>query len=875
MSEEERLKVCSTLDTLFSRCVTACENDSISTVMSAIMDYINMYGSFFSPFFENPVEVHRQSAVDEVVGDGIGDPDLSHNAADKSSCDGSSEAQNEVDVASASSDKCLNFYYTVDDVGPDGKNECRRWYVSIKPGVSRAVRRLILQYRKRCMGIMGRAMHKVSTMEDLIGVTRVSREASRFGMTVTKAMYDAMSVIHAKLGRFEKALGYIERMWLLGERRRYRSYEPLLTYFEEHLDGEGMISVLHHMVDRAGLPMSGLMFSRAMVTLGLLARRRLLELRGHSVPPDDITAAGRHYEVDFDSDTPAQVTGSYNGHGTARNTAPTTVAEVYTTLKRQMHEVLDIYHKNSFNRISLSSRLGYVISSVFESVVPGVVQMTHVSPSDHQSALKSGFPSPSELEEADRGGGPVADPYGHKGPVGHSQVYTGSHGACFSCGEKLHLVDLPVEDRLSVFRSWLQHIYDYNFPEIVRLANFYSWIYADMREGRGYTCILDGQNIGYHKRQLVNPLDLAKIDTVVREMVDRGERPLIVLPYYARVRADSSKSDDVVEPETLSLLFPGHNLPRMPIVLSNKTSGRPKRYSPEEVSILDRWCNARQAYFCAHGSYDDNYFFMANVMTGCAEELEVMARFLRSSLELSFAKNGNKGDSTLISQLPAVTLEDYAHIAGHIPRRPVMITVTNDTFTNLEIPTVDESLMRALRDIPLTPYLFSGQATSRGVFGSHRRSAYGYKVLVGNRLRYSLEMQDSGTGMYHIPLGYERKVIDYRARHTLVVHKNSQPRVEPPLSGHMESPVHSGEPAGHNVDQEIKQINTWLEKYGYDKLLSGLDATSPDYDSYRRKSRGYVISTKTPEIIMQKFNPSQQTRWLCVDLNRLDRLKDH
>ncbi|KAK1443169.1 hypothetical protein BgAZ_200450 [Babesia gibsoni] len=850
ITEDERLKACYTLDTLFARCVSACESDDLSEAMSAIQDYIKGYDSLFSRFFEERAEVPLQNGNDETsASSGTFDSDsLNGTLADGGA--GSSYPEE----VSAASDKSLSFYYTVDDVEPDGRNRRRRWHVSVKAGVPQSVRKLIMQYRKRCMGIMSRAMHKVSSMEDLKIVTNVSREAARYGMTVMTAMYYAMSVIHAKYGRFNKALEYIERMWKHGERRRHRSYEPLLCHFEENLDSDGMVCVMRHMVDLGGLPVSGLMFTRVMMTLCLATRRQLMELSARD-------SNSQQESLSMDKNNAGRVSGQLSPTGAFE--VPTTREEIYSNLKRHVQEVLNLYQKHACSKVSLSSRLGYVISSVFETVAPGLISLTHVSPYESSNGLANTANKAAISQgETDTT---------HQGRL-IKALHSTSHGQCFSCGEKLHLLDLSPIDRFGVFRSWLQHIYDYNFPEVGRLANFYAWLHSSLAEGMPYTCILDGQNIGYHKRQLMNPLDLQKIDTVVHEMIMRGEHPLVVLPYYARVRRDETVAYDVVNPDTLKLLFPTTAMEE-PIALSKMKPGRPMRFTTEEIAIVDRWCDMKQAYFCSSASYDDNYFFMANVMTGSAEELELMARFLKSSLELSLRKEGNKRVLDMLSQVPTPKVDDYFPVANRIAGWPLMITVTNDTFTNLEIPGVDEQLMRALRDIPLTPYFFTGGLNQGYVKGGNTRSGQGQRVLVGNRLKYSLEMSYDGKGKYHIPLGYERKVIDFKARHMVSIYKYEHPRIEPPLVGaYLEPPAATGQQYDHNIDQELKQTNSWLEKYGYNDILAALEDKCPKEEQRRWKNKGYVISTKTPEIIKQKFNPSQETRWLCVDLSVLDRL---
>ncbi|GIX62448.1 pentatricopeptide repeat containing protein, putative [Babesia caballi] len=820
MTEDELIEVSSSLDNFFDRCVKACENSDISSAVSAIRDYVKAYEVYFSPFFELPVEAPVPppgEPTQEPTPPDTSDAPVPRKQSRRNGADKDTEP---------SPDDALSYCFTAEEAGIDDGGGNRRWHVAIKPNVSRFVRRLIANHRKRCVGIMGRAMHQVSTLDELKAVTSVSREASRLGMAVLKGMYDAMSVIHAKLGRADRALEYLERLWSVDKRRRHRSYEPLLNYFEEHLDGDGMLKVLRHMTEVGRLPVSGLIFTRVVVTIALSARSSLQPL-GVGLP-------------DPSGDHPPS--GS-NDH----------LSQLYDKLRRQLRDALDVFHTHTCNRISLSARLGYVIFTVLSGIHPDLAKFTHVSPSDLADFAPASAIPPS----------PPALPGAH--PPDRRPT---SYGICHSCGHHLPLIDLSVRDRLSVFRNWLQHIYDYNFPEIARLANFYAWLHEPLRRGEGYTCVLDGQNIGYHKRQPMSPLDLRKVDAVVREMVRRGERPLIVLPYYARANSPAAESSDALEPQTLDLLFPGHGLPPRPIELSGAAPRRSKRYNRDEIALVDRWCELRQVYFCKTGSYDDNYFFLANVMTGCAEELAVLARFLRASLELSGTTDKAQTGSSLAAKLPSPAASHYPPAGGLPPHRPLMITVTNDTLTNLEIPGVDDHLMRALRDIPLTPYFFTFDEGWR----SADSGGYGYNVVVGERLRYSLEMSAHGLGRYHIPLGFERRVLDFGARHTVWVSRQERPRVEPPPAGGFLDPFASS--AGQSefgADQELKQVNAWLAKCGYDELLRALEAGLPERDQRRRHSRAWAISTKTPEIIRQKFNPSQQTRWLCVDLSALDR----
>ncbi|GBE60144.1 pentatricopeptide repeat containing protein, putative [Babesia ovata] len=856
MTEEEHVVASSNLFNLFTRCVKACDSDDFEFAVETIVDYVKGYDKYCSPFFQEPVEVTTP----------VLPSDKSHEDPASSLDDANTDAEGEAvehKKAASISDKSLSYHYTSEEVGIDVDGAQRRWRVSIKPNVSRTVRRLIMQHRKLCAGIIGRAMHKISTLDDLRAITSVSRDAARLGMVVLKGMYAAMCVIHAKLGRAEKAFKYLERMWALGDRRRHRSYEPLFEYFEEHLDGDGMLSVLRHMVEVGGMPMSGLVFTRVLVTIGLSAKRGLLDL-GKSTPVEDSASSHRLSMAELPADDVTRKVSNEGAHATnasPRNGKRAALSEVYGTLRRQLTEALEIFHKHSCNRVSLSSRLGYVVSTVLSDVVPGLVHYTHVSPGGPFTPSTTKV-SINSLRD-DRGAV-------HTTSHSHDPDEGESHGVCAKCKHHVPLVQLSVEDRLTVFRSWLQNIYDYNFPEITRLANFYAWLHAPMREGMSYTCILDGQNIGYHRRQDLSPLDFYKIDTVLREMVRRGERPLVVLPHYAR--ANSPAACDVLEPETIDLLFPGHKLPRKPITLSSASPSRPKRYSAAEIDMINRWTDAKQVYFCKVGSYDDNYFLLANVMTGCAEELAVLGGFLKSSLSLSLAQKDETDTSVSAADLPDPKVEDYVNAVDPALHRPMMITVTNDSLANLEIPGVEERLMRALRDIPLSPYFFIGDEAWRG--NAHTGSSaggYGGNAVVGQRLKYSLEMSSSGNGRYHIPLGYERKVIDYRARHTVWVTRNEKPRIDPPAAGlFLDTLGPSPKKGEQNMDPELVQVQAWLDKHGYTELLQRLGPRMPERNIRLRHPRGYGITTRTPEAMKQKFNPSQQTRWLCVDLSAID-----
>ncbi|GFE54342.1 ankyrin repeat-containing protein, putative [Babesia ovis] len=843
MSEAEHMSIASTLDTLFDRCVRTCDNSDFASTVGAITDYMEAYKRSYSRFFEEPVEVSSNQPA------GKGSPQPTDDTA--------SEQTNRY----SASKKALSFDYSDENI-PAQDGDRRRWHVAAKARVPRDVCSLILYHRKRCVGIMGRMMQKVSTLDDLKTVTRVSREASRLGMDVLKGMYEAMSMINAKMGRTDRALEYIERMWSHGERRRYRTYEPLLTNFEEHWNGEGILRVLRHMVEKAKLPVSGLLFTRVAVIICLSTRHQLVSTSsttgGTQTQGSETTSISETSPLDnMDPDVMETALGNpepmMDPHSAMSSPGTTTleqskITQVYKTLGRQLHELLEIYRQHACNRIALSSRLGYVIYSIFSRTFPNVVKFTHVSPCTS---------SESHL---------AADDHTTSGNDLQRNI---SYGNCASCNYQLPLVDLPQSERLSVFRKWLQHIYDYNYPEIIRIANFYTWLHAPMVDGKGYTCVLDGQNIGYHQRESMSPLNFHKIELVLQEMLQRGERPFIVLPYYARTQRTCHLSDDTLHLETLQLLFPGSTMPPQLASIQSRTEpSRLKRYDANKIALIDKWYTLRQAYFCASESYDDNYFFLANVMSGSAEELHVLAGFVKSSLELLLLQAGHKDLEESGTFLPDPKVEDYLPTVGRPPPRPVMMTVTNDTLGNLDIPGVDEHSMRILRDIPLTPYFFA-DSSSKGRNATSGSSA-AQRPVVGQRLRYSLETRASDNGRYHIPLGYERKVIDYRARHTVSVSSRESPCIEPPLSGaYLDTVGHTDDMKDHNNDQELKQVNSWLDKYGYAELLHGLGEGPTDSGSRRRFARRFQISTKTPEIIKQKFNPSQQTRWLCVDISSL------
>eukprot|EP00371_Babesia_bovis_P002448 XP_001611095.1 hypothetical protein [Babesia bovis T2Bo] len=875
LSEQEHMTIASSLDSLFDRCVQSCDHSDFQTAVGNIREFMSAYKGFYSHFFEEPVEVappltevpnaaiHRG---DQLLGDSC------RSAQDVPRTDSSGSMSSSKPLGRyKASRKALSYEYT-DDI------DSRRWRVEARSRIPRDVCGMILYQRSRCVGIMGRIMHKVSSLEDLRTVISLSKDACLLGMDVLKSMYEAMCIMNARMGRTTKALEYIERMWSHGERRRYRTYETLLNHFEGNLDSEGILQVLRHMVDTAGLTVNGLLLTRVLVAICLSARQELMKHcngAGSNITSDtmgnlsDQSSDGRSQKhlssmlgLDCDRES-VPVLDAESGNHTLKHPTSTDVdnkaRKVKDTLKRQLEEVFQIFSNHACNRVALSARLGYVIYSVFSRAFPDLVRFTHVSPNKLSGNLpintehlggRSAFKNPSgitkDLDQSNFNNG-------------HSKLLQGdgvlpdnsaTYGNCVSCNFAVPLVDLGIAERLSVLRRWLQHIYDYNYPEILRLANFYAWLYAPLTAGKGYTCVLDGQNIGYHKRESMSPMDFEKVDIVLQSMISLGERPFIVLPYYCRTRKTVSSS--VLTNEAMELLFPGCTLPSA--LLNQVPVGKHARlkYSDRhKAALIDKWYSQRQVYFCASDSYDDNYFFLANVMSGCAEELHTIATFVKSALALLLQQQGDA------SMLPEPEIGDYA-AAACPSRRPLMMTVTNDTLSNMEIPGVDEGAMRALRDIPLTPYFFTDG-------WSRRRHSDDRKVVVGQRLRYSLGNVGPINGKFHIPLGYERKVLDYKARHTVLISEHEEGCIEPPISG---AYLDTQSDESHNSDQELKQINQWLERHGYNELFNALcDKHGRSYP--QTEPRRFPISTKSPEIIKQKFNPTQETRWLCIDLNVL------
>ncbi|EKX74292.1 hypothetical protein BEWA_043330 [Theileria equi strain WA] len=478
--------------------------------------------------------------------------------------------------------------------------------------------------------------------------------------------------------------------------------------------------------------------------------------------------------------------------------SPEDVSAIYSNMREQLKAVLKLYKDHKFSHF-IPYGLARTICDEFNKVIPGLFHISNVYSEGNNS----------------------------------NDMHT-THGICDVCTSKIPLVRLTDKERLLIFDKWLGSIYSSNKLEILGLAEFYKVLYEAIEANDPYTCVLDGQNIGFSNGGTLLGLNPYLVETARLEMLSRGEKPLLVFPAFKEIYEER----DDIQLSMLSFFFKNpeefSSLRMIPQVSKNYLT-----FNLKWSKIFKQWHVADYVYTCSPMGYDDDYLFMAGIMTGSDEEFALIAKYLRDTLNV-YSNNLNSD----------IILRQPEHLPNISDRHTNVTILTNDTLSNLSIPGISKDILIKWKKTCLRPYTFSSKH-SNAALGNFNKDFPKSRAVISSRQHYSLEINTCPDyENWHIPLGlyqaiegrnrlFECKLIEPDDSKIQVILKESQ--------------------------EDINIAKNWLKTYGYADYSDNYTTTTTTTTNVSSQTE-FIFYTHEPEVAYQRFTESQKTCWLCINL---------
>ncbi|UKJ88464.2 hypothetical protein MACJ_000908 [Theileria orientalis] len=470
--------------------------------------------------------------------------------------------------------------------------------------------------------------------------------------------------------------------------------------------------------------------------------------------------------------------------------------QLYLELKTNIRNIMDMYRHHHLHTFNITHELAQIIENNFSSIAPGLFKSTFIASDTVHS------------------------------------------GICESCKTRILFRDISETDRFELFSKLIKTIYNSSPNELVGLYEFYKFLLKAKDSGNPYTCIIDGQNVGY-SRNILRVLSWSKVYYSYSFMKTLGENTLIVIP-EGSVRYISTYL---------------------------------QRKDPLQQQLLNQLIENKGIYMTKRDSYDDNFFLLAGISSFSNKEIEFFNEYM-DKINSSGPCNGDLETSESIAENGFGS----DNVKRPITNRNVII-LTNDKLSNLNIDDVDQEVLEKWKDYSLINFKLMNISNRE-------------MLIMGQRLKYTFTIVSDGDSI-HIPTGYDRVftnvsesvkcVFEMRnAMNSTQFIVNLCEERETPIKKWIESNYeylynindHSVLAGGNNSGITSNgcsnrlvssDANNGSGSTGYN--LDGLNAVSS------KKFSRFVdtLHHKTPEIAKLMFSPDEKSMWLCVDLGAIDR----
>ncbi|UKK00857.2 hypothetical protein MACK_000931 [Theileria orientalis] len=485
--------------------------------------------------------------------------------------------------------------------------------------------------------------------------------------------------------------------------------------------------------------------------------------------------------------------------------------KLYLELKNKIRTIMDMYRHNHLHTFNITHELGKIIENNFSNIAPGLFKSTLIASDGVHS------------------------------------------GICESCKTRISFRDISEADRFELFSKLITTIYTNSPNELVGLYEFYKFLLNAKDSGNAYTCVIDGQNVGY-SRNILRVLSWSKVYYSYSFMKSIGENALIVIPEGS----------------------------------VKYISAYLQRKDPLQLQLLNQLKENKAIYMTKRESYDDNFFLLAGISSFSNKEIEFFNEHM-NKINSSGSRKGDLETTDIIVEnglgsdnVKRVDLIDTHRIRSvnsggsdsdgstqAITNRNVII-LTNDKLSNLNIDDVDQDVLEKWKDYSLINFK---------VMNISNREM----LILGQRLKYTFSIVSDGDTL-HIPTGYDRVFTNisesvkcmFEMRNALNSTRfivNLCEERETPIKKWIESNYeylynmsdHST-PAGGNIGG--------IRANGGSNRLVNSDYNNDGMNAVSSKNFTQFVDTlhhKSPEIAKLMFSPDEKSMWLCVDLGAIDR----
>eukprot|EP00375_Theileria_parva_P003968 XP_766655.1 hypothetical protein [Theileria parva strain Muguga] len=481
-------------------------------------------------------------------------------------------------------------------------------------------------------------------------------------------------------------------------------------------------------------------------------------------------------------------------------------AKLFSELKKWIKQGLELYEKSNLHAFNITDEFAGILEKNYRDLAPGLFRIVSVS----------------------SGNSPV--PF----------------GSCDFCKFKIQFQDISDSDRFEIFSKMIKSIFNTSVREFFPLFEFYTFLLKASVDGNPYTCIIDGQNVGYYRNK-TRILDYTKLKDALNFFESSGENPLIVLPVrcYKKLLYHLEKTD------------------------------RPN------YDFFAKLHENRSIYLTNSYSYDDNYFLLAGIVKFTEDEIKLFDQYMKqTSVQNSYhchidycLKNINNAQFKKSDKNT--------------------IILTNDRLSNLLIEDVNTEVLNTWKNYSLISFTGFAPRTM---------------LTMGQRVNYTFSVI-SDNDKFHIPVGRDRVFTNNYEIHKceLRLEKPTRSFETPtiPGTGKLSLKILNCE---ETPNKKWLQHNQHLlfdtpeltpsfrssdnnsfkdENYTYHNL-NGVNNSFKDENytyhnlnvvnnGFKPQKRSYgtdfsEIYHNSPEILEQMFIPNSRSKWLCVDLSSIDSL---
>uniref|UniRef100_A0A3B0MYU0 Uncharacterized protein n=1 Tax=Theileria annulata TaxID=5874 RepID=A0A3B0MYU0_THEAN len=622
----------------------------------------------------------------------------------------------------------------------------------------------------------------VTFYQSNLPISELYKESTTLGLESTPQLLEGITLLHLTDNyygtdlrkKIDKSLELFEYSSIVKQGRN-KSFSLIINHFFRNKDYESIFYVIKYITNNLDKKLNGLYLVQFLVSLA----HKFKSLKGDS------------NNDKFIHNIPLNSSVSENDEGLDER--KNFKKMMYSELKRWIKQSLELYEKCNLHPFNMIYEFAEILERNYRDLVPGLFRIVTVSSS------------------------------------GDSTV---PHGLCDLCNTKINFQDISDPDRFEIFSNMLKTIFNTTVKEFFPLFNFYKFLLRGTVRGKPYTCIIDGQNVGFYKNNCW-VLDWNKLLDAFYFFESAGENPLIVLPFR----------------------------------IYNKLMAHLEKMDKPSFDLFDILNESKSIYLTNNYSYDDNYFLLAGIVKFTEGEIKLFDHFInQTSVDESYY-------ASIEYCLSKIKNDQFKKSDKNT------IIVTNDRLSNLLIEDVNTEVLNTWKNYSLINFT---------AFNPKGR------LTMGRRINYTFSVV-SDNDKFHIPIGYDRIFTNSNEIHKFELGLNI-PSGTSSFSGSSRSPE-QGKISIKFLNQEETPNKNWIRDNQHllfdttnlmpnpvttdndifkesDSRYHRYESTDNDFKHSNDRYRNVFceIYHNSPEIVEQMFIPNSKSKWLCIDLSRIDSL---